>query len=89
MLTLSVLLVHKQAHKWNKPSLASTSGHSSAKWKSTQAMETTRCVSARQSITPEWHQIWTTHLYLVPCKMPVTKICGQVGCEKTGKDDLE
>lgn len=48
MLTLSMLLVHRQARKCNKASLASASAHSSAKRKSTQAIETKRCIQASE-----------------------------------------
>lgn len=50
VLILSMLLVHKQAHKWNKASLASASTHSSAKWKSTQVIETKRSIQASEQM---------------------------------------
>lgn len=48
VLTLSMLLVHKQAQKWNKASLASASAHSSAKWKNTQVIETKHYIQASE-----------------------------------------
>lgn len=66
-----MLLVHEQAHKWNKASLASASAHSSAKWKTTQAIETKRYIHAseqtaeyRDSVSAEFAFIFTLGVVL-------------------------
>lgn len=66
-----MLFVHKQAHKWNKASLASASAHSSAKWKTTQAIETKCYIQASEqraeyqdSVSAEFAFIFTLGVVL-------------------------